>query len=96
MSSRRKKDEKIKDVVPYVYSRHNSMMIRREGRGFSVQEIKQAGLKPQFLVKLGARIDKRRRSIIEENVKALKAVAKQKRKVRKRRAKSQSSEREST
>jgi len=45
---------------------------QREGRGFSIGELKEAGLSVAEAVKLGVYIDKRRRSTHEYNVKALK------------------------
>jgi len=44
----------------------------REGRGFSIGELKQAGLTVSEARKLGLRVDKRRKSVHEENVKSLK------------------------
>lgn len=44
----------------------------REGRGFSLGELKVAGISLQEAKKLGLRIDKRRRSTHQENVEALK------------------------
>ncbi len=43
----------------------------REGRGFSLGEIKEAGLTPEKARRLGIYIDKRRKSVYEWNVKAL-------------------------
>jgi large subunit ribosomal protein L13e len=44
----------------------------REGRGFSKLELKEAGLNLSLAKKLGLRVDKRRKTIHEENVKVLK------------------------
>ncbi|MFP3163966.1 MAG: 50S ribosomal protein L13e [Acidianus hospitalis] len=44
----------------------------REGRGFSLGELKAANLTPEKARKLGLRVDKRRKSVHQENVDALK------------------------
>lgn len=44
----------------------------REGRGFSLGELEEAGLDPKKAMKLGLYVDRRRRSVHEWNVKALK------------------------
>lgn len=43
----------------------------REGRGFSIGELRKAGLAPKNAMKLGIHVDKRRRSVHEWNVEAL-------------------------
>ena len=58
-----------------VLSRHGAEMITREGRGFSLGELSGAGLTPRRATEWGARIDYRRRSVIESNVGALKGWA---------------------
>ena len=47
-------------------------MIEREGRGFSINELREAGITLDLAKKLGIWIDKRRRSCRKENVEALK------------------------
>ena len=44
----------------------------RRGRGFSLGELKEAGLTPEKAKKLGIYVDKRRKTVHEWNVKALK------------------------
>ena len=48
----------------------------RVGRGFSKGELKSAGLTLQDAKKLGIYVDKRRRSVHEKNVEALKELRK--------------------
>ncbi|MDG6929537.1 MAG: hypothetical protein JRN29_05820 [Nitrososphaerota archaeon] len=74
------KHQKVKEPSPAgkaptaaVYSRHGSLMISREGRGFSVGEISGAGLAPGRVSEWGARVDYRRRSVIDSNVSALRS-----------------------
>ncbi len=45
---------------------------KREGRGFSLGEIKAVNLTPDKARKLGLRVDKRRKSVHQENIDALK------------------------
>lgn len=44
----------------------------REGRGFSLGELKAVGLDPKRAMKLGIYVDKRRKTVHEWNVEALK------------------------
>jgi large subunit ribosomal protein L13e len=44
----------------------------REGRGFSISEIKQAGLSLKNAKKIGIPLDRRRKSCRKENINALK------------------------
>jgi len=46
--------------------------VLRKGRGFSIGEIKAAGMDISAATKLGIPIDKRRRTIYEENIETLK------------------------
>lgn len=57
-------------IVPVVKSPKARKL--RKGKGFSIGELKQAGVTIELAKKLGIRIDRRRRSVKEENVKILK------------------------
>lgn len=48
---------------------------QRNGKGFSAEEIKKAGLNPVDARKMGLPVDLRRNTIHEENVKVAKAYA---------------------
>jgi len=56
-----------------VSSRHGTEMISRAGRGFSLGELSEAGLEPRLTSGWGARIDYRRRSVLESNVASLRS-----------------------
>ena len=56
-----------------VMSRHGSSMVTRPGRGFSLGELSGAGLAPRLAARWGAQVDFRRRSVLDDNVNALKA-----------------------
>lgn len=58
------------ELIPLVKSPTTKKL--REGKGFSVSELRQAGVTFELAKKLGIRIDKRRKSVREENVKTLK------------------------
>ncbi|MCD6421166.1 MAG: ribosomal protein L13e [Thaumarchaeota archaeon] len=61
------------EVVPIVRRKlKDERIITREGRGFSLNELKEAGITVDLAKKLGIRIDKRRRSCRPENVEMLK------------------------
>ena len=45
----------------------------REGRGFSKGELREVGLSPSEAMRLGIPVDKRRRTVHEENVERLRA-----------------------
>lgn len=57
------------NLVPLVRSPTTKKL--REGKGFSVGELKQAGVTLELGKKLGIRVDRRRKSVREENVKIL-------------------------
>ena len=57
-------------IVPVVKSPGTRKL--KKGKGFSIEELKQAGVTIELAKKLGIRIDRRRRSVKEENVKILK------------------------
>lgn len=56
-----------------VTSRHGTGVITRLGRGFSMGELVGAGLSPKLASDWGARLDLRRRSVIDSNVASLKS-----------------------
>ncbi len=58
-----------------VSSRHGTGMVTRLGRGFSFGELSSAGLAPGLASEWGARVDARRRSILDGNVDSLKGWA---------------------
>jgi ribosomal protein L13E len=94
MPSQRKVKKK-EPPIAFVLSRHDGGMIKREARGFSLSELKEAGLSFSSARRLGILVDRRRRSKVDDNVKALKDYSKPKRRTSKRAKKAQSSERES-
>ncbi len=51
-----------------VSSRHWTGMVTRRGRGFSLGELSGAGMAPRLASDWGARIDYRRRSVLEPNI----------------------------
>ena len=55
-----------------VMSRHETGMVSRKAKGFSLGELAAAGVAPRLAAKWGASIDLRRRSVIEGNVGSLK------------------------
>lgn len=56
-----------------VTARRRTSMIERPARGFSLGELSGAGLAPKLAMNWGARIDPRRRSVIEGNMNSLRA-----------------------
>ncbi len=59
----------------------------RDGRGFSREELKKAGLTPSQAAKLGLHIDLRRGTAHSQNVTLLKAAVKEKLPKKRRRSK---------
>ena len=58
---------------PVITSRHGTGLVTRQGRGFSVREVAEAGLTPRLATRWGLRLDLRRRSVVEGNVDSLKS-----------------------
>lgn len=56
-------------IEPRVFKKSGK---QRRGKGFSREEIKKAGSDPKQILKLGIRLDLKRRTAHEENVEALK------------------------
>ncbi|MDG6902520.1 MAG: ribosomal protein L13e [Nitrososphaerota archaeon] len=63
---------KGKAPEPAVLTRHETWMIARRGKGFSLGELAGAGITPRAALRWGVSVDHRRRSVIEGNVSALK------------------------
>lgn len=57
---------------PLVYKPGTGSLKTRRGRGFSIGELKEAGIDLNLAKKLGIYVDKRRKSVHRENVEALK------------------------
>jgi ribosomal protein L13E len=51
---------------------------KRNGRGFSLEELKKAGVNPAEAKRLKLPVDKRRKTAHDKNVKAIKAYAEKK------------------
>jgi large subunit ribosomal protein L13e len=51
---------------------------QRSGRGFSPEEVKKAGLNPTEAKRLEIPVDKRRKTVHDQNVEAIKAYAEKK------------------
>ncbi len=58
--------------VATVVARHGTEMVTRAGKGFSLGELAEANIVPRMASKWGARLDGRRRSVIQANVTSLK------------------------
>ena len=58
--------------VATVVARHGTGMVMRPGKGFSFGELAEANIVPRMAWKWGARLDGRRRSVIQTNVASLK------------------------
>lgn len=67
-----KRGSGIKPVVKTPKLISKGKVEQREGRGFSIGELKKAGLSVKEAIKLGVYVDKRRKSVHEPNVEALK------------------------
>lgn len=72
--------KKYRPIVktPRLVSKGKVTPKRREGKGFSLPEIKEAGITIDIAKKLGIYIDMRRRSKHKENVELLKKILKEK------------------
>lgn len=68
--------------TPRLISKGRVTPKRREGRGFSLPEIKEAGITVDIAKKLKIYIDKRRRSKHKENVELLKKILMEKQKLK--------------
>jgi ribosomal protein L13E len=55
-----------------VVARHGTGMVTRAGKGFSLGELAEAKIVPRMASRWGARLDGRRRSVIQANVTSLK------------------------
>lgn len=58
-----------------VSARHQGMSHMRMGRGFSWGEVREAGLDSRLAFRWGLLVDRRRRTVVQTNVAALKAWA---------------------
>ena len=61
---------------PIVYQPGTGRREKRVGRGFSIGELKEAGITIHDAKKLGIYVDKRRKSIHKENVEYLRELSK--------------------
>lgn len=57
------------NIVAYVYTREGK---KKEGKGFSLEELKAANLSYEKALKLGIPVDLRRNTCYEENIQTLK------------------------
>ncbi len=58
--------------VATVLARHGTGMVTRAGKGFSFGELAEANIIPRMASNWGARLDGRRRSVVQANVTSLK------------------------
>jgi ribosomal protein L13E len=58
--------------VATVVARHGMGTVTRSGKGFSLGELAEANIVPRMASKWGARLDGRRRSVVQTNVTSLK------------------------
>jgi ribosomal protein L13E len=56
-----------------VLARRGKGMITRAGKGFSIGELSEANIVPRLAWEWGARLDGRRRSVLDSNVQSLKS-----------------------
>ncbi|MBO3799946.1 MAG: ribosomal protein L13e [Candidatus Brockarchaeota archaeon] len=63
-------------IVPLAKRRRGITIFWRRARGFSLGELKEAGLNIYEVRKLGVPVDPRRKSVHEENIKKLKELLK--------------------
>jgi ribosomal protein L13E len=61
-------------LEPLVFIKARTGVRAREGRGFSYPELEMSGIRRSLALKMGLRVDPRRRSVHEENVSALKSL----------------------
>ncbi|HEV2225255.1 MAG TPA: ribosomal protein L13e [Nitrososphaerales archaeon] len=59
--------------VAMVVARHGQATVTRSGKGFSLGELAEASVVPRMAWKWGAKLDRRRRSVVQTNVTSLKA-----------------------
>jgi ribosomal protein L13E len=57
--------------VAMVVARHGAGTLTRQGKGFSLHELSEAGVEPRLAAKWGVWVDHRRRSTLVENVTSL-------------------------
>ncbi|MBS7287600.1 MAG: ribosomal protein L13e, partial [Candidatus Freyarchaeota archaeon] len=73
----------VSDLKPIVRIPKEASKVR-EGRGFSLGELKEANITLQDAKKIGLRVDVRRRSVHKENVESLKSFMKELQKAKKK------------